>query len=48
MKYKGYPHPEWQPASFFMHDINEDWLAYTAKQLIDVGIPDVRMIYTPK
>ena len=48
VKYKGYPDPEWQPASSFMHDINEDWLAYNAKHRIDVGIKDVRMIYTPK
>ena len=48
VKYEGYPDPEWQPASSFMHDITEDWLAYNAKHHIDVGIKDVRMIYTPK
>ena len=37
-----------QPASSFMHDINEDWLAYNAKNCIAVGLKDVRMIYTPK
>ena len=24
VKYKGYPEPEWQPASSFLHDINDD------------------------
>ena len=48
MKLNGYPDPEWQPASSFMHDINEDWLAYHAKHRIDGGIKDVRMICTPK
>ena len=48
VKEEGYPDPEWQPASSFMHDINEDWLAYNAKHRIDADIKDVRMIYTPK
>ena len=47
MKYKGYLDPEWQPASLFIHEINEDWLAYNAKHRTDVAIKDVRMIYTP-
>ena len=38
VKYKGYPDPEWLPARSFMHDINEDWLAYNANHRIDVGI----------
>ena len=48
MKYKGYPGREWQTASSFMHDINEDWLAYNAKHRIDGGIKEVRMICPPK
>ena len=48
MKFKGYPDPEWQPASFLMHEINEDWLAYNAKHRTDVAIKHLCMIYTPK
>ena len=48
VKYKGSPDPEWQPASSFTHDINENWLGYDAKHLIDVGIKDLCMVYTPK
>ena len=48
VEYKGYPDPEWQPASSLMHDIDEDWLAYNANYRIDVGIEDVRIIYTPQ
>ena len=28
VKYKGYPQPEWHTSSAFMHDVNEDWVAY--------------------
>ena len=47
VKYKGYPQPEWQPASSFLHDINDDWLAYNAKHGISVDLRDVRMIHSP-
>ena len=47
VKYKGYPEPEWQPASSFLHDINDDWLAYNAKHGISVDLRDVRMIHSP-
>ena len=47
VKYKGYPEPEWQPASSFLHDINDDWLAYNAKHGISVHLRDVRMIHSP-
>ena len=47
VKYKGYPEPEWQPASSFLRDINNDWLAYNAKHGISVDLRDVRMIQSP-
>ena len=31
VKYKGFPDTEFQPASAFMHDINETWTKYNAK-----------------
>ena len=47
VKYKGYPEPEWQPASSFLHDINDDWLAYNTKHGISVDLRDVRMVHSP-
>ena len=47
VKYKGYPEPEWQPASSFLHDINDDWLAYNGKHGISVDLRDVCMVHSP-
>ena len=36
VKYQGYEEPEWQDARAFLHDINEDWMAYNKRhKLLD-------------
>ena len=44
VKYKGFPDTEFQPASAFMHDINETWTKYNAKHKIDLRLADIRFI----
>ena len=47
VKCKGYPEPEWQPANSFLHNINDDWLAYNTKHGISVDLRDVCMVHSP-
>ena len=47
VNYKGYPEPEWQPASSFLHDINDDWPAYNTEHGISVDLRDVRIVHAP-
>ena len=35
VKYRGYPEPEWQPATSFLHDIQEEWLKYNKRHRLD-------------
>ena len=44
VKYRGYPEPEWQPATSFLHDINEDWRTYNTKHGIDLTLSQVRTL----
>ena len=44
VKYRGYPDTEFQPASAFMHDINDIWRDYNKKHKIDLQLSDIRCI----
>ena len=44
VKYRGFPNTEFQPASAFMHDINDIWRAYNKKHGIDLQLSDIRCI----
>ena len=44
VKYKGFPDTEFQPASVFMHDINETWTKNNAKHQIDLRLADIGFI----
>ena len=44
VKYRGYPEPEWQPVTSFLHDINSDWLAFIARKGADIKLSDVRVV----
>ena len=36
VQYRGYPEADWQSATSFLHDINEDWRKYNTKHGIDL------------
>ena len=42
VKYRGYPEPEWQPATSFLHDIQEDWLKYNKRHRLDLKLSDLK------
>ena len=44
VKYRGYPETEFQPASAFMHDINDLWTQYNKKHKIDLQLSDIRQV----
>ena len=44
VKYRGYPEPEWQPVTSFLHDINSYWLAFNARKGVDIKLSDVRVV----
>ena len=45
VKYRGYPEPEWQSSSAFLHDINDTWTKYNKKHKIDISLSDIRAIW---
>ena len=42
VKYRGYPEPEWQPATSFLHDIQEEWLRYNKRHRLDLKLSDLK------
>ena len=42
VKYRGYPQPEWQPATSFLHDIQEEWLKYNKRHRLDLKLSDLK------
>ena len=44
VKYRGYPETKFQPASAFMHNINDLWTQYNKKHKIDLQLSDIRQV----
>ena len=42
VNYRGYPEPEWQPATSFLHDIPEEWLKYNKRHRLDLKLSDLK------
>ena len=42
VKYRDYPQPEWQPATSFLHDIQEEWLKYNKRHELELKLSDLK------
>ena len=41
VKYRGYPEPEWQPATSFLQDIHEKWLKNNTPHKVDLKLSNL-------
>ena len=42
VEYCGYAQPEWQPATSFLHDIQQEWLKYNKRHRVDLKLSDLK------